>query len=125
MGIIRSWIIEQKLWIILSVGIIYNFCWLYECRKKLELKQAAIWLISVLHTVVGVMFVKLFALLEAGFNAESAGNMSIYGGVFFMPVFYLILIKITKKKSADIFDIFTICMIFTLLCARMNCIFSG
>lgn len=125
MEIIRSFILEQKLWIILSVGIIYNFCWLYECRKRLEFRQSTIWLISVLHTVVGVMFVKFFALLEAGFNSEIAGNMSLYGGIFFMPAFYLVLIKVTGKNSADIFDIFTICMIFTLLCARMNCIFSG
>ena len=125
MEIIRTWIIGQKLWIILAVGIIYNFYWLYECRKRLEMNQLTILTISVIHTIVGVFLVKIFAFFESGFDMESVGKMSIYGATFLMPVFYLLLAKYTGKNISDIFDIFTICMLFTLMCSRWNCILSG
>lgn len=85
----------------------------------------AILITSILHTIVGVVCVKVFAIVETGFNFENAGNMSIYGAIFFLPIFYYIGSKIFKKDMAVIFDVFTICVLATLICARFNCIFSG
>lgn len=56
---------------------------------------------------------------------DAAGNMSLFGGVFFMPVAYYIAAKIIKCKVSDLFDICTICMLFTVMCARINCILTG
>lgn len=82
-------------------------------------------LCAVLHTIYGVLTVKLFAFLETGFNPESLGNMSLFGGVFMMPLAYWLGAKLFKRPCKEVFDIFTPCMIFTLLCARVNCILSG
>ena len=57
------------------------------------MKWYAVIAFSVLHTVCGVLSVKAFAFLETG----DAGNMSLFGGVFFMPVLYFISAKVTVK----------------------------
>ena len=67
----------------------------------------------------------LFAFAESGFNPDSLGNMSIFGGVFLMPIAYFLGAKLFKRKPGEVFDIFLICMMFTLMCARINCIISG
>lgn len=85
------------------------------------MKWYAVIAFSVLHTVCGVLSVKVFAFLETG----DAGNMSLFGGVFFMPVLYYIGAKVSKRNVKAVFDTFTICMIFTVMCARINCIVSG
>ena len=90
-------------------------------RRQLQMKWYAVIAFSVLHTVCGVLSVKAFAFLETG----DAGNMSLFGGVFFMPVLYFISAKVSKRNIKAVFDIFTICMIFTVMCARINCIVSG
>lgn len=79
---------------------------------------------AILHTAWGVMCVKVFAIMET-MDMESAGNMSLFGAVFFMPVLYFAVSKITKRKLSDVFDICTVCMMFTLMCARVNCIITG
>lgn len=42
-----------------------------------------------------------------------------------MPLAYWIGAKVTKRNVGQVFDVFTICMIFTVMCARINCIFAG
>ena len=85
------------------------------------MKWYAVIAFSVLHTVLGVLSVKVFALFETG----NFSNMSLFGGVFFMPLFYWGVAKLAKQKAADVFDVFTICLVFTLMCARLNCMISG
>ena len=79
--------------------------------------------LSILHVAYGVFCVKAFAVLEG--NPISNGAMSLFGAVFFMPVAYWLGAKLTKRDVAEVFDIFAPCMIFTLLCARVNCLFAG
>ncbi len=106
------------------VGTVFNVFWLLRFRRKLRISWWSALILAVLHTIVGVLCVKVFAVMET-LNLEKAGNMSLFGGVFLMPVFYAAVAKLTKRKSADIFDVFTICMVFTVMCARFNCIVSG
>lgn len=82
-------------------------------------------MLAAVHTLCGVACVKAFAVAESGFDMSKAGNMSLFGGVFLMPAAYFAGAKIFKRPPADVFDVFSICMIFTLLCARINCIISG
>ncbi len=56
---------------------------------------------------------------------EKAGNMSLFGAVFFLPLFYFAGAKLFKKSVADVFDVFAIAMILTLLIARINCMIGG
>ena len=107
-----SWTKDYSLSALLLLGTIFNIFWLYRMRRQLQMKWYAVIAFSVLHTVCGVLSVKAFAFLETG-------------GVFFMPVLYFISAKVSKRNIKAVFDIFTICMIFTVMCARINCIVSG
>ena len=116
-----TWLSDHALILLLSCGTLFNVYWLHRCRERLHLRWLSVLLLSVLHTVLGVLSVKVFALFETG----DFSNMSLFGGVFFMPLFYLGVAKLAKQKAADVFDVFTICLVFTLMCARLNCIVSG
>lgn len=116
-----TWLSDHALILLLSCGTLFNIYWLHRCRERLHLRWLSVLLLSVLHTVLGVLSVKVFALFETG----NFSNMSLFGGVFFMPLFYWGVAKLAKQKAADVFDVFTICLVFTLMCARLNCIVSG
>lgn len=124
MEIIRSWIIEQKLWLILIIGILYDYYWLSDWEKKLKFKTSIIWIVSISLTILGVIFAKLFAFIEAIFVVNNMANIRIYGVVFFTPLSYYLVARVTKSNMADIFDLFTVCTLFSLLCARFDCILS-
>ena len=121
LDLVFVWLKEHSLIILLLLGTIFNVFWLYRMRQQLQMKWYAVLILSVLHTIGGVCSVKAFAFLETG----DAGNMSLFGGVFFMPVLYFLGAKLSKRSTKQVFDIFTICMIFTVMCARVNCIISG
>ena len=76
------------------------------------------------HIFIGLFSVKAFAVLEA-FDMGAMGSMSLFGAVFFMPLVYWAFAKLSGRSAADVFDVFTICLVFTLMCARLNCIISG
>ena len=116
-----TWLSDHALILLLGCGTLFNVYWLPRCRERLHLRWLSVLLLSVLHTVLGVLSVKVFALFETG----DFSNMSLFGGVFFMPLFYWGVAKLAKQKTADVFDVFTICLVFTLMCARLNCIISG
>lgn len=116
-----TWLSDHALMLLLGCGTLFNVYWLHRCRERLHLRWLSVLLLSVLHTVLGVLSVKVFALFETG----DFSNMSLFGGVFFMPLFYWGVAKLAKQKAADVFDVFTICLVFTLMCARLNCIISG
>lgn len=116
-----TWLTDHALILLLGCGTLFNVYWLHRCRERLHLRWPSVLLLSVLHTVLGVLSVKVFALFETG----DFSNMSLFGGVFFMPLFYWGVAKLAKQKTADVFDVFTICLVFTLMCARLNCIISG
>lgn len=116
-----TWLSDHALILLLGCGTLFNVYWLHRCRERLHLRWPSVLLLSVLHTVLGVLSVKVFALFETG----DFSNMSLFGGVFFMPLFYWGVAKLAKQKTADVFDVFTICLVFTLMCARLNCMISG
>ena len=111
LDLVFIWLKEHSLIVLLLLGTIFNVFWLYRMRRQLQMKWYAVIAFSVLHTVCGVLSVKAFAFLETG----DAGNMSLFGGVFFMPVLYFISAKVSKRNIKAVFDIFTICMIFTVM----------
>ena len=115
------WLKEHTLIVLLTIGTLFDVFWLYKMQARLWMKWYAIIVVSVLHTVIGVCSVKVFAFLESG----DIGNMSLFGGIFFMPVAYYLGARLTRRDKKDVFDVLTVCMIFTLMCARVNCIFSG
>ena len=114
------WATAHRLLLLLSLAGVFTIIWLLKLRKHLKAKAWVVLLISVLHVVYGVFCVRIFAAIEGHPEA-----MSLYGAVFFMPIGYFIGAKIFKRPLSDVFDIFSICMIATLLLARINCLFAG
>lgn len=111
---------ENSLVTLLTAASIFTFFWLYSQRARLKMKLYAVFIVTILHVLYGVMTVRVFAALEG-----TPGGMSLFGAVFLMPVAYYVGAKVTKRPVAEVFDILTICMIFTVMCARVNCLVSG
>lgn len=95
------------------------FGWLMLNRKRLRMNWVAALVISLLEVVLAVLFAKLFARLEGD------GNMSLYGGLFFLPIVYIISALITKRKVVKVLDVMTVCTLITVFFARLNCLISG
>lgn len=117
---IVQWILEHTLWLLLAAGTVYSYSRLQDCAEKLNIGNRTAAVLALLHTVTGVVCVKVFAFLEG-----TPGGMSLYGGIFFMPVLYFAGAKLFRRDVRAVFDSFTFCMVFTLLCARVNCLLSG
>ena len=116
-----SWLQTNSLYLLLTAGTIFNVFWLYRMRRQLQMKWYAVLILSVLHTAIGVCSVKVFAFLESG----DIGNMSLFGGMAFLPIFYAALARFGRLDVSDVFDVLTVCLVGTLFFARINCIVSG
>ena len=108
----------------LTAASLVSGIWLWKVRNRLGMTFFSVLLTAVLHTLYGVLTVKVFALVEDG-TFQWAGKMSLFGGVFLMPVFYFIMAKITKIRAGEVFDIFTASLVTTMFFARVNCLASG
>ena len=117
---IAVWITEQALWLLLAVGTMYNYLQFADKQNELRISGKCSAVLSVLHTVVGLLCVKVFAFLEG-----TPGGMSLYGGILCMPVIYYAAARLSKRKVSAVFDTCTFCIVFTLMCARINCLMSG
>lgn len=120
-----NWISDHTLELLLTVSTVFSFFWLLRCKTRLSLRWDSALALTVLHTVTGVAAVSLFAVMEGIGSQGSTGKMSLFGAVFFMPLFYWAVARLTGRSMADVFDVFTVCLVFTLMCARLNCIISG
>lgn len=120
-----EWISAHPLLMLLAGASIATFIWLMLARRRLEIKWYAAALIAVLHVLCGVLCVKLFAVAEAGFDFSQFSGQSLFGAVFFLPLFYYLGAKLFRRKPADVFDCFAVPMIFTLFCARISCLITG
>ena len=125
MNDIVSWLKGNALWLLLFIGTVFTFAWLFTQRKKLKTAWYSAIAISIIHTLYGVLTVKAFAFLESGFSKDGFNGMSIFGAVFMMPLAYLLCAKLFKRNVKTVFDIMTPCMVFTLMCARVNCVIYG
>ena len=110
----------------LGISTILVFVWLHIFnKKKLNAGILECIIVSLIHTLYGVLTVKFFAFLEVGFDRTLAGNMSLFGGIFFMPIMYFLYAIIKKLPFSLVFDIFVIPLCLTLALARVNCLYAG
>ena len=120
MTVIQQWFSQHFLWIVLAVSALLSWLWLLNFRKRLAISGLTAFGLSVVHTVVGVLSVKIFAFLEG-----VPDGMSLYGAIFFLPVLYFLGAKLSKRRLSEVFDVFTICIILAMFMARFNCLRSG
>ena len=102
-----AWFTDHSLILLLSIAALFTGFWLYVQRVRLRLRIGWILLLSPVHVIVGVLCVKVFAALET-FSPEGFRKMSLFGAVFLLPLFYLAGAKLTRRRTADVFDVFTI-----------------
>ena len=107
-----AWLQTNSLYLLLTVGTIFNVFWLYRMRRQLQMKWYAVLILSVLHTAIGVCSVKVFAFLESG----DIGNMSLFGGVFFMPAAYWLGVKLTKRPCCKV-CVYSVYAFYTDVCS--------
>lgn len=126
MGSVLSWIKSDShaLIILLSVGVLFTYTCMMIFKDKLRVHPLAAFPIAILPTVYGMICVKVFAVAEVS-DLSQKGAMSLFGCTFFMPLLFFLLAKLGKRSMADVFDVGTLCMLFTLILARTNCIISG
>lgn len=116
---------ENMLVLCLVGGAAASTAWLWIFRERLGIKKLPVIIaLAIVHTLVGVLSVKLFAGLESLSNPLNSG-MSLFGAVFILPVFYALGAKIFSRNPRDIFDVFAFCVVSTLLIVRLNCINNG
>ncbi len=118
MGVFIS---NNFLWIMLSISALFTMIWLLLLHERLRMTWYVAIPIAVLHVIYGVFCVRVFARMEGA----GSGAMSLFGAVFLMPVAYYIGARLTKRSAADVFDVFTIPLVFTLMLARVNCLHAG
>ena len=121
----QSFFVDHSLIILLSLATLCTFAWFYTQRRRLDLNVWMIAIAAILHTAWGVLTVKVFAAFEAGFAPGSFGQMSLFGGLFLMPLLYFAAAWFLRLLSSVVFDIAAPAMLFTLMCARVNCLISG
>lgn len=119
-----AWLSAHSLLCLLLLAGVLTFLWLWLQRGRLNLRPGWTPVLAAGHVLLGVLCVKLFAILEAG-SLRSAGNMSLFGAVFALPLFYYFGARLTKRRVGEVFDVFVVPMVFTLACARVNCLISG
>ena len=108
----------------LVITVILSALVLIRFKQELSINSAAAVILAVFHTVLGVICVKIFAGLESLSNPLNAG-MSLFGALFFLPLFYLIGSRLAHRRTALVFDNFSLCVMIALMCVRCNCIASG
>ena len=122
---LSQWVQDNTLYLLLTVGVAFTFLWLLLFRKQLGMGVSAALVIAVLAEVIGVIVVKCFAAMENPASDQPFAGVSLFGGVFFMPLTFYLGAKLTKRKTEVVFDVLAIALVFTMLCARINCVISG
>ena len=89
------------------------------------MRKITLFLLSLAVVVFAILCAKFFAVAEYGFDMSRAGNMSLFGGFFGMPILYYLIAKLGKRDMRLIFDVFGVCAVVTVLFARCNCLISG
>lgn len=110
--------------ILMMAGIVV-YIWLMCFRNVFKRKWYEILLITVLLMFLGVLNLKLLAVIEAFGDLNTAANMRLYGAVFFDPIGFYIIAKCWRIKPSQIFDIFAIGLVITLIFGRIDCLISG
>ena len=111
--------------LLLSAVTAFTLIWWYLMRDRLGMKPYMVVIVGIIVVIIGLFDVKLFALIEAGFQPEKAANMRLFGEVFLLPPVFYAMAKIFKRDPKIVFDVVVAGVCFSLLCGRFNCLHAG
>ena len=120
-----EWFTNHSLLLLLAAATITSICWLFQANGRLNFKSWQVVTLGVAHTCLGVLAVKAFAIIEGFGDLSVVGNMSLFGGMALLPIFYGTLARKGHRDTRDVFDVLTMSLVMTLFFARINCIISG
>lgn len=120
-----EFVTQGTLMICMICGVVGLTLWWLKFQKSLDIRLPEAIILAVLHFAVGVVVMKLWAILEAGGNLEKAANMRLYGAMFLMPPLYYLWAKFRKRNIPLFMDTATICLLIGLAVGRINCLSSG
>ena len=120
----QTWFIDNALYILVVIGTVFTFFWLWSFRDVLKLKTEVIAAISIAYSGLDAVCVKLFSVIEK-FRLSAVNEMSLFGAIFFMPFAIWAIAKICKVKPLLLFDISVPGFLFMFICGRINCLITG
>ena len=82
LAIFSEWAAAHSLFLCLCFGTAVIAIWLVMFCKRLSLPRSVILPLAIVHTLAGLVCVKLFAAAESFGNPLTSGN-SLFGAVFF------------------------------------------
>ena len=116
-----SWFLDHQLLIAIVFGVILTALWLNAFRDSLRMGWLSAIILSLIGFGVGYALVSIFAFIEGA----GTGAMSLFGAELFLPVFFLLGAKLTKRSGKTVCDLFTPCFAAMMIIARINCIIGG
>lgn len=116
-------IISGLIYPILATASIWY--WLLKCYKTIRIEWKTALLISFLHEVACALCAVAMSIVEAGFILKNATTYRLYGLLFLLPVFYLLLSKCLKIKKSTAFDVFAVAIVIRLILGRIDCMIDG
>lgn len=120
-----AWLQAHSLVLLLTLATCVCVVWLLLAYDRIRLNIWQALVLGVAHTLLGLLSVKAFAIIEGFGDLSVVGNMSLFGGMAFLPIFYAALAHYGHRDVRDVFDVLTMSLVGTLFFARINCIVSG
>lgn len=120
-----DFLLSHMIYVMLLIAAVINIDILMHTKNRLNIKWYTVLILAILFEAFCLVAAKIFAVAEYGFDFDKFSNMSLFGGVFLVPVAVFIGAKLTKRPLRTAFDIFALAAVVTVLCARINCLFSG
>ena len=119
-----QWITDNATYFLGIIALVFIYMWLRLSNDRLKLRPIITAAVTAAVAVCGVFSIKIFAVIEH-WDFSRFSSMSLFGAVFIMPLFVYLIAKIIKRDTAIFFDIMTVCLIFVMICGRINCMIYG
>lgn len=125
MAMVVNWMQQHVLFMFAILIFLFNSIWFQNFRKDLNMGWPAVFLISLLHCVIGFFSMKLLAIIEVGGNLDKAANMRLFGAVYFLPIFYGLGAKLFHRDISRVFDMAAVSLVIGLVFGRFDCLVAG
>lgn len=120
-----AWLKEHSLVWLLIIDSLFVYDWIVLNKSRLNLNRPKALITTIIQVILGAFYAKLFAWIESGFVLRDAANIRMFGVIFFYPISYFLQAKITRVKYKNVFDIFLMATVFSLIISRINCLIHG